>query len=105
SAAATLVLVAGAWFGRQLLRRENSQGAQSSSVVDRSVAVLPFVDGEGNNDATAYLASGLADEVINLLGHVSGVKVAAPAAAGRLQRKGLSQRDIAKQLDVKHLVD
>ena len=104
SAAAALVLVAGVWFGRQLLRHESMQGAPSSSGVDRSVAVL-LVDRDGNNDATAYLAWALAEDVINFLGRASGVKVAAQAAAGTLQRKGLGERDIATQLGVKHLVN
>ena len=72
--------------------------------MERSVAVLPFVDREGN-DATAYLAPGVADEVISLLGRVSGLKVPALSSADQLQRRGLTPRAIGEKLGVQYVMD
>jgi TolB-like protein/Flp pilus assembly protein TadD len=106
AAAATLAVASVAWLGRQRLPGETTQSTSSGSAatLDRSVAVLPLVDREGN-DATAYLASGIAEEVTTLLGRAGGVKVAAHSSAGTFQRQGLPLRDIAERLGVKHLVD
>jgi serine/threonine-protein kinase len=99
-AAAVLAVAAVALIGRQML---HASGA-SASAMERSVAVLPFVDREGN-DATAYLAPGVADEVISLLGGVSGWKVSALSSAEQLRRRGLTPRAIGEKLGVRYLVD
>jgi serine/threonine-protein kinase len=99
-AAAVLGVAAVAWFGRQMLHRSRA----SPSTMERSLAVLPFVDREGS-DTTAYLAPGVADEIISLLGRVSGLKVPALSSAEILRRQGLAPRAIGEKLGVQNLLD
>ncbi len=104
--AGALALVGVAWVGRTLLRGQilPNAAAASSITSERTVAVLPFVNREGNVES-AYLASGLTDELIAMLGRAGGVRIAGRSSAEELQREGLAAGAIAQRLGVGHLVD
>jgi TolB-like protein len=68
-----------------------------------SVVVLPFANATGNHDLD-YLGDGVAEELINHLTQVAGVKVIARATAFAYRDKQASPRQIAAELGVKALV-
>ena len=64
----------------------------------RSLAVLPFANTEGDEDAE-YLCDGLADSLIRRLGLVPGVEVKALDASLNFKRSPLSAREFGQLLD------
>jgi serine/threonine-protein kinase len=65
----------------------------------RSVAVLPFVN-VGRDPAEEYFSDGMTEELINALGQVQGVRVAARTSSFAFKGKSLPIREIARQLNV-----
>ncbi len=64
-----------------------------------SIAVLPFVNHGGNAADTLY-SDGLAQELINSLGRIAGLKVAASTSSFLFRNKNATIGDIARQLNV-----
>jgi TolB-like protein/Tfp pilus assembly protein PilF/predicted Ser/Thr protein kinase len=64
-----------------------------------SIAVLPFKDMSPQHDQE-YLCEGLAEELINALAQVKGLKVAARTSAFSFKRKEADIREIGRQLNV-----
>jgi TolB-like protein/Tfp pilus assembly protein PilF len=78
-----------------------SAGSASAPV---SIAVLPFADMSPANDQE-YLCEGMAEEIMNALVRVDGIRVASRASAFRAQREGLDVPAIARALAVGHILD
>src|SRR5256714_1760141 len=98
AAVATLILVAialGTWMYQQ---------AQSSSEIDRSIAVLPFDNLSGDKE-NAYLAEGIQDEILTRLSKVRGLKVISRNSTQDYKNKPENLREIAKQLGVAHVLE
>jgi DNA-binding winged helix-turn-helix (wHTH) protein/TolB-like protein len=84
-------------------RAGNLAEAQRFAPPPRSVASLPFitVNGLGGGPAEKdYLAEGLSQELINELGRVADIRVAARAPSVASGAKPVPVRDIARQLNV-----
>ena len=76
-----------------------------SSAEDRpSVAVLPFVNMSADPEQE-YFSDGLAEDVINALVRVPGLKVTARTSAFAFKRKGAAIADIARDLGVEHVLE
>ena len=69
-----------------------------------SIAVLPFADMSPNQDQQ-YLCEGLAEELINALTHVDGLRVAARTASFRFGGKGEDIKAVGEQLNVEALLE
>ena len=69
-----------------------------------TVAVLPFVDMSPGRDQD-YLCEGLAEELINALTHVDGLRVAARTASFQFRGSGADVREIGRQLGVATLLE
>ncbi len=69
-----------------------------------SVAVLPFANMSGEKDQR-YFADGLAEEIINLLAQVSGLKVIARTSAFAFRGKEQDIRGIAEILGVRTILE
>ncbi len=69
-----------------------------------SIAVLPFADMSPESDLE-YLCEGLAEELINSLTKLEGLRVAARTSAFRFRDKGLDIRELGKQLGVKAVLE
>jgi serine/threonine-protein kinase len=82
--------------------------AQTSGVtpVDQqpSIAVLPFANMSRDPD-DEYFSDGLAEEIINVLAHVSGLKVIARTSAFAFKGKHEDIRGIARALDVTNILE
>jgi serine/threonine-protein kinase len=69
-----------------------------------SVAVLPFVNMSGDREQE-YFSDGLAEEVINALARVPGLKVTARTSAFAFKGKEIKVGDIARDLGVEHVLE
>lgn len=70
----------------------------------RSVAVLPFRDLSAGRDQ-AYFAEGVAEELLDALSRVPGLKVAGRTSSFSFRNSDLDSEVIAKQLKVSHLLE
>ncbi len=87
-------------------RRPAAEAAANTSRDSAAVAiaVLPFADMSQAKDQE-YLCEGMAEEVMNALVRVDGIRVAARASAFRAQREGRDVAAIARALSVGHILD
>ncbi len=70
----------------------------------RSVAVLPFANISADED-NEYFCDGLAEELLNSLSRIDGLKVAARTSAFSFRNKNLSIREIAEKLGVRNVLE
>jgi len=69
-----------------------------------SIAVLPFANMSADQDQE-YFSDGLAEEIINLLAHIPGLKVIARTSAFAFRGKEQDIRGIADALGVTHVLE
>ena len=74
------------------------------TVPERSIAVLPFVDMSEQHDQE-YFADGLTDELIELLANAPDLRVPARTSSFFFKGQHASVADIAKALNVSHLLE
>jgi TolB-like protein/Tfp pilus assembly protein PilF len=72
---------------------------QSPEPAERSVAVLPFANMSASAD-DAYFSDGLAEELLNTLARIDGLKVAARTSAFAFRDKQVDVRTVGTQLGV-----
>ncbi|HMB59128.1 MAG TPA: hypothetical protein VKN35_04375, partial [Xanthomonadales bacterium] len=78
---------------------QESVVAAESQVIDKSIAVLPFINmsPDENNE---YFSDGLSEELLNLLAKVDGLKVAARTSSFKFKNSDADIADIGKKLNV-----
>ena len=64
-----------------------------------SIAVLPFVN-RSHDEADEYFSDGLADELLNVLAKIRGLRVAARSSAYRFKGKGATAAEVGRALRV-----
>jgi TolB-like protein/Tfp pilus assembly protein PilF len=89
------------WEAR-IARRDSPPAADASAPL--SVAVLPFRDLSPQGDQ-AYLADGMAEELLNALSKLRGLRVAGRTSSFAFRDQGLKPDEIARQLGVTHLLE
>src|SRR5271167_19173 len=69
-----------------------------------SLAVLPFLDlsAEGNQ---SYFSDGIAEEILNVLSHVQGLKVASRTSSFQFRKSDLGAPAIAQRLGVRYVLE
>jgi adenylate cyclase len=69
-----------------------------------SIAVLAFSDlsAEGNQ---GYFSDGIAEEILNVLAHVKGLKVASRTSSFQFRKSDLGAPAIAQKLGVRHILE
>jgi adenylate cyclase len=80
------------------------KSATSAPAAVSSIAVLPFADMSPDRDQ-GYLCEGLADELINALTQVDGLRVAARTASFQFRGKGEDVQAVGRQLNVETLLE
>lgn len=98
---ALLVLVGGLVLGGALVlgvRWRNAPGHSAGTTV-RSIAVLPFAN-LSSDSANQYFSDGMTDELIAALSEVNGLRVAARTSSFAFKNRGLSAKDVARELNV-----
>jgi TolB-like protein/tetratricopeptide (TPR) repeat protein len=69
-----------------------------------SLAVLAFADRSESRDQE-FLAKGISEELINLLGRVGGLRIAPRSSAFAFEGRSLDVREVGRHLNVAHVVD
>jgi TolB-like protein len=75
-----------------------------SAISDKSIAVLPFVDMSEKKDQE-YFADGMAEEIIDLLVRIPGLKVISRTSSFQFKGKTGDLRSIATQLGVAYVLE
>jgi len=101
--AALIVLGGGAYVAieRYVLAKRTPPGA---SIGDKSIAVLPFVDLSEKHDQE-YFADGMAEEVIDLLTNIPGLKVIGRTSSFQFKGKDQDLRAIGSTSGVSYIVE
>jgi TolB-like protein/DNA-binding winged helix-turn-helix (wHTH) protein/Tfp pilus assembly protein PilF len=79
-------------------------GANAPSLRDPSIAVLPFADMSPTKDQE-YFSDGLAEQLINDLAKVSGLKVVGRSSAFQFKGKNEDVRDVGRKLGVANVLE
>ncbi|HJQ20789.1 MAG TPA: hypothetical protein VJ867_10595, partial [Gemmatimonadaceae bacterium] len=70
----------------------------------RAIVVLPFVN-IGRDSTDVYLADGLTNDIINVLGRVPGIRVTSRSVAASAREKFSSAQEIGKALNVGRVLE
>jgi non-specific serine/threonine protein kinase len=89
---------------RDALDRFRQEAAPDASAQRRSIAVLPFTDMSPAKDQ-AHFCEGMAEEAINALAHVEGLRVAARMSSFMFASAGGDAREIGRKLDVDTILE
>ncbi|MGB6449887.1 MAG: hypothetical protein WBE92_03980, partial [Steroidobacteraceae bacterium] len=101
---------AGSWVGSgvELAGRLSEAGGRRGEVagrpVEKSVAVLAFAN-LSRDAENEYFSDGISEELLNLLGRIPGVRVAARTSAFYFKGRNATIREIAATLGVAHVVE
>jgi serine/threonine protein kinase len=93
----------------QRLKRDRDSGPKVTPVAEESnripsLAVLPFANLSADKE-NEYFSDGLAEEIINLLAHLPGMKVAARTSSFFFRGKDVEFGEIGRRLSVDHLLE
>jgi TolB-like protein/Tfp pilus assembly protein PilF len=99
---ALAVVAAAAIAGQHFLVARNR--ANALSVKNTSIAVLPFADMSAAKDEE-YFSDGLAEQLINDLAKVSGLKVVGRSSAFQFKGRNEDLRDVGQKLGVANVLE
>lgn len=88
----------------ELRRDKQSEATTSSSIPQKSIAVLPFENLSRDPD-NAFFAEGVQDEILTRLAKVADLKVISRTSTQKYKSAPDNLREIAKQLGVMHVVE
>jgi len=97
-----LVVVAAAGLGGYLWFARNRPNLPSTN--NTSIAVLPFVDMSTTKDQE-YFSDGFAEQLINDLAQVSGLKVVGRSSSFQFRGKDVDLRDVGRKLGVANVLE
>src|SRR5207302_7312791 len=86
------------------VRAALEHASQKSSDAEPSIAVLPFANLSADKE-NEYFSDGLAEEIINVLAHIPGLKVIARTSAFAFRGKEQDVRTIAQTLGVRSVLE
>jgi serine/threonine protein kinase/predicted Zn-dependent protease len=89
---------------KELERSESGAAPKAPAVKLASIAVLPFVNRSGSAD-DEYFSDGLADELLNVLSKIKGLRVIARSSTFTFKGKNESAGVIGRALDVATLLE
>ena len=107
-AAALAIAIEQWWTSSPLGTRQQAAAIANSDRSDPAgrltIAVLPFgtFDSATSDD---YFSTGISEDIASALGRFSDLAVASPKVASRFRSVGASAEDIARQLNVRYLVE
>jgi TolB-like protein/Flp pilus assembly protein TadD len=93
-------------FVAELARSMPAHSPEPVAVVQNlpAIAVLPFMDMSPERDQD-YFCEGLAEELIDALTHVDGLRVAARSSSFQFRQDGVDLREVARVLGVEWVVE
>ncbi len=89
---------------RALQSGESSSSTRPAMAKAASIAVLPFVNRSSNAD-DEYFSDGLADELLNVLSKIKGLRVIARSSTFSFKHKQATAGEIGRALDVATLLE
>ena len=89
---------------REAARQEGRADALVESFGDNSIVVLPFVN-ISSDPEQEYLGDGLAEELLNLLARVEGLRVISRTSAFSFKGAEITSAEIARQLNVTYVLE
>ncbi len=99
------LIIAGFWvFGNWGDNREMSTSPNDPLLIDKSIAVLPFADMSPEKDQE-YLGDGLAEEIINVLTKIDGLKVIGRTSSFSFKDQNADLKDIGDKLGVSYILE
>ncbi len=104
---AVVIIVVGAAAGLGVHFWSSNHSAQTPGAVaihDKSIAVLPFTDMSEKKDQE-YFADGMAEEIIDVLVKIPGLKVISRTSSFQFKGKTEDLRSIATQLGVAYVLE
>jgi TolB-like protein len=105
AAVAVAVVLAGGYFLVDKAWRSKHEATASSAVInDKSIAVLPFTDMSEKKDQE-YFADGMAEEILDLLAKIPGLKVISRTSSFQFKGKSEDLRSIGTQLGVAYVLE
>jgi TolB-like protein len=90
------------WLGKRSAIEQTP--AAPSVLSDKSIAVLPFADMSEKHDQE-YFADGIAEEVLDLLANIPGLKVIGRTSSFQFKGKNQDLRAIGSELGVNYVVE
>ena len=102
----SIALLAAALLVFQMLRSKSISSAPSaaSTVSEKSIAVLPFLN-EGGDASDEYFSDGLSEELIAALAQIDDLKVIGRSSSFRFKGKNEESRTIGEKLGVSTLLE
>lgn len=79
--------------------------ATEEVAMDNTIAVLPFLNMSRNNEDGDYFSDGLAEELLNVLSKIRGLRVAARTSAFSFKGKSVTVAEIGKALNVASVLE
>ena len=79
-------------------------GAQSLSIPDKSIAVLPF-ENLSDDKSNAYFTEGIQDEILTRLSKIAALKVISRTSTMKYKSAPDNLRDVGKELGVAHILE
>lgn len=90
--------------GIDTLNNETAAPGAAESLIDNSIAILPFVN-MSSDPEQEYFADGMTEELLNLLAAVPKLRVTARTSSFFFKGKNLPVSQIAQTLNVKHVLE
>ena len=98
------IVAAKTWHATDLAPAQPVTPLISGAIIDKSIAVLPFVDMSERKDQE-YFADGMAEEVIDLLAKVPGVRVIGRTSSFQFKGRNEDLRKIGDTLGAHYVVE
>ncbi len=105
--ALAVVIAASAFFLLQrskLLNGPANVSPSGAGAVDKSIAVLPFLDLSQTKDQE-YFCDGMSEEILNALAKIEGLRVVARTSSFAFKGKSADVSEVGKKLNVKNLLE
>src|SRR5438132_7918512 len=93
-----------AWAQQRPAEKERQPSELAAAAAGPSIAVLPFADLSAAKDQD-FFCDGIAEELLNALGGISGVRVAARNSSFQFRGRSVDTREIARTLGVTTLLE
>ncbi len=103
AAVVVAVLLAGGYLLDKVWRSKHETTASTSVASDKSIAILPFTDMSEKKDQE-YFADGMAEEIIDLLVKIPGIKVIGRTSSFQFKGKIEDFRSIGTKLGVAYVL-
>ena len=101
---AALLVVAGLFAGLKLTRRSDNGLSSATLAQEPAIAVLPFVNMSDDADKD-YFADGLAEELMNKLAGIQGLKVVGRTPSSFFKGQNVPAELIAEKLNVDQFLE